>query len=96
MTVNQLPLTQDCFAIGITLSRQGNYQRAIESFDQALQLNPDDAEVYGYRCVARHKLGNQQGAIADCRHAIALYLAQGNTKGYQYALKMLGKLQQLM
>jgi len=58
-----------------------------------LQFNPNDANAYGHRCIARYRLGDQQGAIEDCQKAAELYLEQGKTKDYQYALKMLGKLQ---
>jgi Flp pilus assembly protein TadD len=78
---------------GVEFACQGNYTEAIESLDQALQLNPDDADAYGHRCVARHRLGDHQGAIADCHQAAMLYLEQGKLEKHQYALKMLQKLQ---
>ena len=78
---------------GINFSCQGNHTEAIESFDQVLQLNPEDADAYGHRCVARHRLGDHQGAIADCHQAAMLYLEQGKPEKHQYALKMLQKLQ---
>jgi Flp pilus assembly protein TadD len=81
------------FMKGVDLLRQGDYQGAIGSFDLAVQMNPEDAGFYGNRCVARHRLGDAQGAIADCKQAAALYLEQDNRKDYQYALKMLEKLQ---
>lgn len=52
------------FANGVVYSRQGDHKRAIESFDQALHLNSTDANIYGHRCVARHRLGDMEGAIA--------------------------------
>lgn len=71
---------------------KGDYQGAIQDFNQALQLNPHDAEAYGNRCVARHKLGDKQRAIEDCQKAAALYLEQGNVAKYKYALKIHQKL----
>lgn len=81
------------FQQGVDLSRQGNYTAAIQSFDRALAQDPDRADAYGHRCVARHRTGDPQGAIADCHAAAKLYLAQGLIKEHQYALKMLHKLQ---
>lgn len=81
------------FTRGVEQSCQGDYAGAVASFDRALQFNPDDAATYGHRCVARYQVGDWQGAIADCQSAAQLYLEQGNVKDYQYALKMLGKLQ---
>lgn len=83
----------ELFQQGVDNARQGNHAGAIQVFDQVLQLNPDDANARGHRCVARHRVGDKNGAIADCQHAAALYLAQGKTKEHRYALKMLQKLQ---
>ncbi len=85
---------EDLFKCGVEKSLKGDYKGAIEDFDQALQLNPNSADAYGNRCVARYRLGDRQGAIEDCQKAAALYLEQGKTNDYQYALKTLGKLQQ--
>jgi len=84
---------KELFAQGVEKARQANHAGAIQIFDQVLQLNSDDANAYGHRCVARHRMGDKQGAIGDCQQAAALYLAQGRTKEHHYALKMLQKLQ---
>lgn len=81
------------FRQGVDKSRQGEHAEAIQAFDQVLQLHSADADAYGHRCVARHGVGDKQGAIADCQQAATLYLAQGKAKEHQYALKMLQKLQ---
>ena len=81
------------FDLGIEQSRQGEYRGAIDSFDRALELDPDLADAYGHRCVARHQTGDTVGAIEDCQRAVVLYLEQGNLKQHQYARKMLDKLQ---
>jgi tetratricopeptide (TPR) repeat protein len=81
------------FTQGIDKSRAGDYEAAIRDFDQALQRDPNHADIYGHRCVARYKLGDQQGAIADCQQAALLYLSQGKAKEHQYSLRMLKKLQ---
>ncbi len=93
MPANQL-LDSAAFTKGIEQSCQGDHAAAVASFDQALQLNPNDADAYGYRCVARYRIGDRQGAIADCQQAAILYLEQERTKEHQYALKMLRKLQE--
>lgn len=84
---------KEWFRRGVDKSRKGDYEAALQAFDQALQRHPTSADAYGHRCVARHQTGDKQGAIADCQHAAILYLEQGNVKDYQYALKMLEKLQ---
>ena len=93
MDANQLlDSAKELFMQGVDKSRQGEHEEAIKDFDRALQLNPNDADAYGNRCVARYKLRDKQGAIEDCQKAAALYQVQENTKYYQYALKMLEKL----
>ncbi|MBM0744013.1 tetratricopeptide repeat protein [Phormidium sp. CLA17] len=81
------------FQQGVDQSRQGNRVEAIQAFDRALEQEPDHADVYGHRCVARWQLGDQQGAIADCQQAVIFYLEQRRGKQHQYALNMLQKLQ---
>jgi Flp pilus assembly protein TadD len=81
-----------CFEQGLQQSRQGDYWGAITSFDRALQSNLKNADLYGHRCVARHRVGDVAGAIADCQQAAALYLEQGNNEKYNYALNKLDQL----
>ncbi len=83
------------FDEGVEQFRTGNLAGAIASFDRALQFDSDNADTYGYRCVARHRVGDLAGAIADCQHASNLYLVQGNDRQYQYAIEILDKLQDL-
>lgn len=83
---------KELFKQGVEKSLKGEHTEAIQAFDQVLQLHPTDADTYGHRCVVCHRVGNRQGAIADCQQAATLYLEQGKTKEHQYALKMLQKL----
>ena len=83
---------KELFKAGVDKSRKGDFKEALEDFNQALQIDPNNADAYGNRCVARHKLGDKQGAIEDCQKASALYQLQENTKYHQYALKMFEKL----
>lgn len=46
-------------------SRKGDYEGAVKDLDQALQINPNDANVYGRRCVTHYRLGDKQRAIAS-------------------------------
>lgn len=84
---------EELFRQGVDKSRKGDFKGALKDFDQALQIAPNNADAYGNRCVARYKLGDKQGAIEDCQKAAALYQVQEKTKDYQYALKVLEKLQ---
>ncbi|WP_310418861.1 tetratricopeptide repeat protein [Chamaesiphon sp. OTE_8_metabat_110] len=83
------------FDKGVEQFRAGDLAGAISSFNRALQFDPDNADTYGYRCVARHRMGDLAGAIADCQHAANLYLEQGDDREYQYAIEIFNKLQDL-
>jgi len=80
-------------AQGIEKFQKQDYQRVLQDLDRALEINPKNADIHGHRCVFRYKLGDREGAIADCQRAATLYLAQGDTKKHRYSLKMLEKLQ---
>ncbi len=57
--------------IGFTEARLGHSDEALSAFDQALKLNPKDAEAYAYRGMVLLALGNRQGE-ADLRRALEL------------------------
>lgn len=84
--------TQQPFRRGIEYALAGDYPNAIELFSQALLIAPENADIYGNRCVVRHRSGDRAGAIADCQKAAELYNRQGNVARYQYALRALERL----
>ncbi|MEW5861656.1 MAG: tetratricopeptide repeat protein [Cyanobacteriota bacterium] len=48
------------------------WQKAIEDYTQALDINPNFTEAYTNRGVARFDLGDTQGAIDDYTLALQL------------------------
>lgn len=50
----------------------GNVEKAIADFNQAIALNPDDLDVYMIRGDAKSKLGDFKGAIEDYEHVLKL------------------------
>ena len=50
---------------GVDFANSGDYQNAIESFDRAIELKPDYAEVFYNRGLAYIKLGKYTKAIDD-------------------------------
>ena len=44
----------------------GQYQRAIEDYNEAIRLKPNNAIAYANRCGAYCGLGQYQRAIEDC------------------------------
>jgi tetratricopeptide (TPR) repeat protein len=57
---------------GLTLYRNGQYDRAYASFSEAIALSPDSAELYFNRAAADEKLARLRDADADYTKAIEL------------------------
>ncbi len=65
-------LTAAYYNRGLAYWRKGAFVRAIEDYDKAIALNPNDALAYANRGVAYRKKGEVDRAIADYDMAIAL------------------------
>jgi tetratricopeptide (TPR) repeat protein len=48
----------------------GDKQGAIQDYDQASRIAPDNAEVYSERGSMRARLGDKQGAIAALKNGL--------------------------
>ena len=48
----------------------GSIENAIKDFNQAIELNPDDLNIYKVRGDAKSKLGDYKGAIDDYNHVL--------------------------
>lgn len=76
---------EDFLNQGLHKAKEGDYRGAIADFNQALQINPNDAQAYHNRGIARFKLGETQGAIENFTQALRLnpdyaeaYVGRGN------------------
>jgi len=72
---------------GAALRRLEDYRGAISDYDRAVRLNPDYAEAYFNRGIAHYYLRDVEDAIADFKRAAKLFREQGDSKGYQQAIK---------
>jgi tetratricopeptide (TPR) repeat protein len=66
---------------------------AIADYDQVIKLQPDDADAYFNRGLARYDLEDKQAAIADFRKASELYQKQGDMSSFEKALEQIQELQ---
>ncbi|MCW5312765.1 tetratricopeptide repeat protein [Nostoc sp. KVJ3] len=60
----------DFLKLGVDKMGHGNYQEAIENFNQAIEVEKDLAVAYSDRCLAYLQLQDYHQAIADCTQAI--------------------------
>ena len=72
----------------------GQYQDAIVDFEQVIQLQPDNADAYYNRGLAKEVLGQYQSALADFAMALRMqpdyalaYYNRGSTKVTQKLFK---------
>src|SRR4051812_7421179 len=57
---------------GLAYDNKGQYDRAIEDYDQAIKLNPNDADVFVNRGNAYARKGQNDRAIQDFDQALKL------------------------
>ncbi|WP_254014139.1 tetratricopeptide repeat protein [Limnofasciculus baicalensis] len=57
---------------GLEKAGAGDYQGAIEEFNEAIHLDGNFADAYFYRGYARSQVGDKQGALADYNELIRL------------------------
>ncbi|MGF2040360.1 MAG: tetratricopeptide repeat protein [Nostoc sp. CmiVER01] len=83
---------QTLYQEGINKYDEGNYEGAIEDFNQAIELDPKNALAYNRRGDAYYRLGDYEQAQADSSQAILLNPQDANAyfdRGF--ALSELGK-----
>ncbi|MBI4782736.1 MAG: pentapeptide repeat-containing protein [Oscillatoriophycideae cyanobacterium NC_groundwater_1537_Pr4_S-0.65um_50_18] len=71
------------YAWGLAEAERGNFQDAINNYNQVLSQQPDFAHALLARGVARFRLGDRSGAMADAKAAEEMYTAQGNSQGQE-------------
>jgi type IV pilus biogenesis/stability protein PilW len=88
------PASQESSAVyldlGVELFQKGRLDQAIAEFNQAIELNPRDAEAYNYRGSAYLKKGQIDRAIADYDQVLRLkprYAEAYTDRGVAYGAK---------
>jgi Mlc titration factor MtfA (ptsG expression regulator)/Tfp pilus assembly protein PilF len=60
------------FATGVIHAQNGRHDLAVDSFTEALQLTPQDAEAHRFRAVSHLELGRLQEALADVEQSLRI------------------------
>jgi tetratricopeptide (TPR) repeat protein len=75
---------------GTAYRATGDFTRAIQDYDQAIKLNPNDATAFYYRGIANGKRGDPDRAIQDFGQAIKLnpnHVGAWYSRGLTYSNK---------
>ncbi|MBT28924.1 MAG: hypothetical protein CMO01_04610 [Thalassobius sp.] len=64
---------------GFCLSRLGKHQQAIDAYNKALEVSPDNAIAYNYRGWSYFQLNDHEKALDDYRKALKLFPGLGTT-----------------
>ena len=79
---------EDFYRWALEATKQRNYEKAIEHFNQAVIRKPDHAMAYFGRAIARLELGNKDGAVQDSEFASTLFSQQGQKENAEAAQKL--------
>lgn len=90
---SQVAKVEDFYGWGLAQGQKGDPKGAIDYFNQALTINSNFAPAYLARGVALYQLLERPKALQDAQQAEKLFLAQGNTEGYQTAQAFIKELQ---
>jgi len=74
---------------GLAYSNLGQYQKAIDDYTRAIELDPENADTYDNRGLAYVTLSQYQKAIDDCYQAGILHLEQKDKAGAQQCINLI-------
>ncbi|MBF2078091.1 MAG: pentapeptide repeat-containing protein [Synechococcales cyanobacterium T60_A2020_003] len=80
---------QELYMWGMVESRRGNYQGAIDYYTQAYEAQPDFANAVLARAIARYRMGDPDGAIADATLSNQLYLTANSQQGQEVSQQLI-------
>ena len=77
---------------GVVYLNQQKWDLALADFNQAIAINPNLAEAYMGRGGVYVNLGDIKKARENFQRSAELFLTQGNTAGYELAIRLLNSL----
>jgi uncharacterized protein YjbI with pentapeptide repeats len=84
---SEIATPEQLYLWGLAETQRGNFRGAIAYYNQALSLKPDFAHALLARGIARFRLRDMNGAIADGKQAEQLYITQANEEGHQMSVQ---------
>ena len=64
---------EDYFSFGVHYQQRGEFKKAIDNYDPAIEIDPQYADAYYNRGVAKANLGDNHGALADYNKAFEIW-----------------------
>ncbi len=76
MELDKIKIKQDLVKEGDIRDSQGRYEEAIDSYDKALQIDPDDADAWFNKGISLKKMGKHSEGMRSIERAINLYIGR--------------------
>jgi tetratricopeptide (TPR) repeat protein len=76
MELDKIKIKQDLVKEGDIRDSQGRYEEAIDSYDKALQIDPDDADAWFNKGITLKKMGKHSEGMRSIERAINLYIGR--------------------
>jgi eukaryotic-like serine/threonine-protein kinase len=76
---DELDIDQNWFEQAVELEALGRYEEAIDSYDRALKINPEDSDTWANRGYSLDKLGRCKEAVVSYDHALKINPENYNT-----------------
>lgn len=74
---------EEAYQRGLKHARKGDYELALNDFDEAMRRNPDNAAALNDRCWVRAVVGRLNEAMKDCNEALRLGNSQAlDSRGF--------------
>ena len=82
-SVNRPKTAQDFYNRGLNKSQRKNFQKAIEDYTKAIELDANFIDAYLKRCEMRYKLGDNKGVLEDCAQVLRIDPCMAKAHYYQ-------------